>query len=546
MRPATGILVTITWLLALGGLSWGLRVPVAAAVPTPPPVEPQVVGGEPIADGQHPWLAAIVASSYGNARNGQFCGGTLIAPEWVLTSAHCVVFTEGALSPWQVDVVLGRLDLTTNEGERLNISEIRVYPTYGLSSRTNEGDVALLRLATPSVQPPLPLAGPADAARFAPGVEATVLGWGITAFRSASAPDRARQASVPIVANTQCRTVYGTQFTDEMLCAGLEQGGRDSCQGDSGGPLVVGDGAGGLLHGGVVSFGQGCAFADFPGAYISTAAVRTWIDAQLEEGPFLALTADGPAVAAPGERFSYSLMFANGGYEPLTNLVLSATLPAGATYLGSSDGGTLSGTVVRWAFPDIFPDETFSVSLIVAANASIELSDVRVDSAEGLAVSRRDVVPTTINQPLLRAGFSGPTGGSVGDLLTYRVTVENAGSGAAATANGVAISVTVPDGFRYVRGGTLANGVVTWEVPRLRPGAQARRELTIEALRPGPLALTRCLATAIGLAPVRCSTPAQAFVPDTKWLPAIMVSGGQPRATPTLGPYPISTPLARR
>ena len=56
-----------------------------------------------------------------------------------------------------------------------------------------------------------------------------------------------------------------------MICAGQE--GMDSCQGDSGGPLTC-EG----IHCGVVSWGYGCASADFPGVYAQTSAFVGWIN----------------------------------------------------------------------------------------------------------------------------------------------------------------------------------------------------------------------------------------------------------------------------
>ena len=62
-----------------------------------------------------------------------------------------------------------------------------------------------------------------------------------------------------------------------MICAGLEEGGKDSCQGDSGGPLVCMQGDNKPVITGVVSFGIGCAFPGFPGVYSKVTSHLSWI-----------------------------------------------------------------------------------------------------------------------------------------------------------------------------------------------------------------------------------------------------------------------------
>jgi secreted trypsin-like serine protease len=250
---------------------------------------PQIIGGREAEPGAWPWQVALLTSAVEDGYYAQFCGGSLIAPNWVLTAAHCVSnpYTGVIVSPSTIDVAVGRHVLSSDEGQRIATLQIVRHPDY--DSGSTDSDVALLRLAeaavyTMTVAPITPLS-PTLASLAAPAVEAMVIGWGA---RNASGgdydyADALHQVSVPIIEQAVCRADYDPvlglgSITDNMICAGLEEGERDSCFGDSGGPLMVPDGEDGWLQAGIVSWGIGCAQPGYPGVYTRVTQFYDWVE----------------------------------------------------------------------------------------------------------------------------------------------------------------------------------------------------------------------------------------------------------------------------
>ena len=159
-----GRLCMARWALGLAltvGIVGVLPVmPALSAPPAPDQIKPAIVGGEETAVGAWPWMAALVYRAFGNALDGQFCGGSLIDAEWVLTAAHCVLNGDGSVAdPYSIDVVLSRHQLSSSEGVRVALQEILPHPGY--DSASSDHDLALLHLATPVNLGALPLLNPA-------------------------------------------------------------------------------------------------------------------------------------------------------------------------------------------------------------------------------------------------------------------------------------------------------------------------------------------------------------------------------------------------
>lgn len=236
--------------LAVGAAVLGVASAPAVSSEPATSAQPNIVGGSPAKASDHPYVVYL-ADRYGR----QFCGGTLIAADKVVTAAHCV----DGRSERRLWVVGGREDTRSQEG---TVSGVRsVWIPEGYRDPTQGKDIALLtlhdRMPYRSIRP----ATSRDGALYAEGRKATVLGWGRTE-ESGGRTDRLHAATVPMRTDKACQDAYRDYVDEDMACAGYPEGGTDACQGDSGGPLI----SGGRLIG-VVSWGEGCARPGKPGVY---------------------------------------------------------------------------------------------------------------------------------------------------------------------------------------------------------------------------------------------------------------------------------------
>ncbi|KAF4524044.1 hypothetical protein B566_EDAN018120 [Ephemera danica] len=233
----------------------------------------KIVGGHATKVNQYPWMAML---SYDNRF---YCGGTLINTRFVLTAAHCV----DGFTARRIQIRLLEHDRNSASETRVITRGVRtatVHPRYNQNTFNN--DIALLRLDqdVPFNGDIQPACLPEKGKRYT-GEEGIVTGWGKVGESKPVSPVL-QEVTVPILSNTKCSSFYGTsQITDNMLCAGFKEGGRDSCQGDSGGPLHVRNGS--IHHiAGVVSWGEGCARPNNPGVYARVNRYLSWITANTE------------------------------------------------------------------------------------------------------------------------------------------------------------------------------------------------------------------------------------------------------------------------
>ncbi|XP_006031388.1 anionic trypsin-like [Alligator sinensis] len=194
-----------------------------------------------------------------------FCGGSLISDLWVVSAAHCYKS--------RMEIRLGEFNIEKLEGteEFIGVEKAIRHPKY--NSWLLDNDIMLIKLKTPAKLSQSVNTIPLPTACVAAGTECLISGWGNTLSDGYNLPELLQCLNAPVLTHAECEASYPGDITENMICVGFLEGGKDSCQGDSGGPVVCN----GELQG-VVSWGIGCALPGYPGVYTKVCNYLAWIE----------------------------------------------------------------------------------------------------------------------------------------------------------------------------------------------------------------------------------------------------------------------------
>ncbi len=250
------------------------------------PIEPFIINGEPSLPEEFPEYTLVFIGIPAINREGR-CGGTLIAPNKVLTAAHCTEFEGNRVELSVIPGYHNEQDLDDSSA-RIAVTKIDRYPNYDPNNGT--GDIAVLTLQRRSNKKVAAVfAGPQTLV----DKPVSVIGNGLISQTPQTLPSVLQKFGTVIVDNQVCNEFYFNfePFGPDLICLLQTPSAQNACFGDSGGPLLL-SGRRNAVVVGVASFldSTDCLFNEILTGYTRVSSFTNFIRTHSPETRFYRLS----------------------------------------------------------------------------------------------------------------------------------------------------------------------------------------------------------------------------------------------------------------
>ncbi|XP_045901319.1 complement C1r-A subcomponent-like isoform X1 [Micropterus dolomieu] len=249
----------------------------------------RIIGGSEAPENTIPWQVLLSVQ-------GDRGGGMVIGDRWIMTAAHVVKHKEVASND-VIQIYMGLTEIKTGSLSPVFAASVHVHPDYNNldDALDYNNDIALIKLQDPITfnSSIMPVCLPAEGATYVTGMMGLVSGFGVTeaAGNTRILTNKLKYVHLPVVEQETCsnsitllkRTKSDVpSLTNNMFCAGVPEGKKDSCQGDSGGPFTLSE-DGRFWAAGIVSWGVNCGQKGTYGVYTRVANYLDWINKIMQE-----------------------------------------------------------------------------------------------------------------------------------------------------------------------------------------------------------------------------------------------------------------------